>query len=170
MGLFNKLFRKEETVELPRLNVSEDAIVAPADGELIDVASVSDAMFSEKMLGDSVAFKYTSDKVVICSPANGRLSVLFVTGHAFGIHMENGVELLVHIGVDTVNANGVGFRILNKKQGDQVKAGDPIVEVDIKKLSEQYDMSTMLIITDAKGKIIKLLEPCTVKRGQLLTI
>ena len=62
--------------------------------------------------------------------------------------MNNGVELLVHCGINTVQENGNGFTILQKKQGDSVNAGDPIIEVDIKILSKKYNMSTMLIITN----------------------
>ncbi len=79
--------------------------------------------------------------------------------------MKNGAELLVHCGVNTVEANGDGFRLLKKKQGDTVKAGDPIVEVDLKKLSSKYDMSTMLIVTNANGTTITFAEPCHVNRG-----
>ena len=166
MGLFDKLFKKEEEVTLPELNVDNSAIVAIADGELIDVHTVSDPVFAEEMMGKSVAFKYDADKVVLCSPANGTLSVLFPTGHAFGITTEEGVELLIHCGIDTVNANGDGFRLLKKKQGDSVKAGDPIVEVDIKKLSKNYDMSTMLILTNANDKELEFVAPQKVSRGQ----
>ena len=67
---------------------------------------------------------------------------------------------------NTVSTNGDGFRILKKKQGDKVKAGDPIIEVDIKKLSRKYDMSTMLIITNANDQTITFEEPQTVVRGQ----
>ncbi|MBQ1341064.1 MAG: PTS glucose transporter subunit IIA, partial [Erysipelotrichaceae bacterium] len=72
----------------------------------------------------------------------------------------------VHCGIDTVNANGDGFKLQGKKQGDVVKAGDPIVRVDLKKLSANYDMSTMLIITNANGKEIAFVEPKEVKRGE----
>lgn len=119
------------------------------DKTLIDVTTVPDPVFAQKMMGDSIDFRYETDKVTLCSPANGTLSVLFPAGHAFGITMNNGVELLVHCGIDTVNANGDGFRILKKKQGDQVKAGEPIVEVNIKRLSQKFDMSTMLVVTNA---------------------
>jgi len=167
MGLFDKLFKKEEEVVLPALeNVADEDIVAIADGELIDVSTVSDPVFAEQMMGKSTAFKFDKDKVVLCSPANGTLAVLFPTGHAYGIAMNNGVELLVHCGVDTVNAKGDGFRLLGKKQGDAIKAGDPIVEVDIKKLSKTYDMSTMLIITNANDKELDFVDPQTVTRGQ----
>lgn len=168
MGFFDR-FKKQETVLPEPLDVSDDAIVAIADGELIDVKTVSDPMFAEKMMGETIAFGYTEDKVILCSPANGTLSVMFPTGHAFGITMKNGIQLLVHCGVNTVEANGDGFRILNKKQGDSVKAGDPIVEVDMKKLKAKYDMSTMLIVTDAADHEIHFIPEQPVKRGQSLT-
>ena len=169
MGLFDKLLKKEEVVVLPELNVSDEDIVALADGELIDIKSVSDPVFSEQMMGKSCAFKYPEGKTVLCSPANGTLAVLFPTGHAYGILMNNGVELLVHCGIDTVNAKGDGFRLLDKKQGDAVKAGDPIVEVDLKKLSKTYDMSTMLIITNANDKQLDFVDPKPVVRGEKVT-
>ena len=169
MGLFDKLLKKEEVVVLPELNVSDEDIVALADGELIDIKSVSDPVFSEQMMGKSCAFKYPEGKTVLCSPANGTLAVLFPTGHAYGILMNNGVELLVHCGIDTVNAKGDGFRLLDKKQGDAVKAGDPIVEVDLKKLSKTYDMSTMLIITNANGNELDFVDPKSVIRGEKVT-
>lgn len=169
MGLFDKLFKKEEEIKLPALeNVSDEDIVAIADGKIIDIASVSDPVFAEQMMGKSTAFAYEG-KTVLCSPANGTLGVLFPTGHAYGIVMNNGVELLVHCGVDTVNAKGDGFRLLDKKQGDPVKAGDPIVEVDVNKLSKTYDMSTMLIITNANGKEYEFADPQPVTRGQKVT-
>ena len=169
MGLFDKLFKKEEEVVLPELNVGDEDIVALADGELIDIKTVSDPVFAEQMMGKSTAFKFPGDKVVLCAPANGTLAVLFPTGHAYGLQMNNGVELLVHCGVDTVNANGDGFRLLGKKQGDTVKAGDPIVEVDLKKLSKTYDMSTMLIITNANDKELDFVDPKPVTRGEKVT-
>jgi PTS system glucose-specific IIA component len=165
MGLFDKLFKKEEEVSLQPLDAADDAIVAIADGELIDVSTVSDPVFAEQMMGKSTAFKYNK-KTVLCSPANGTLSVLFPTGHAYGITTNEGVELLVHCGVDTVNANGDGFKLLGKKQGDSVKAGEPIVEVDVEKLAKTYDMSTMLIITNDNGKSLDFIDPQKVSRGQ----
>ncbi|MEH2959901.1 glucose PTS transporter subunit IIA [Candidatus Merdisoma sp. JLR.KK006] len=155
-----------KTRNLPDVNVSDEEIVAIADGELIDVTTVSDETFSQKMLGESVAFKYNGDKVVLCAPANGTLSAVFPTGHAYGVTTNNGIEILVHCGVNTVEAKGDGFRLFGREQGDEVKAGDPIVEADLKKLSQTYDMSTMLIITDANGWDITPKAPCHVKRGE----
>ena len=169
MGLFDKFFKtNEEPMIAPLHDISDDDIVAIADGDLVDVKTVPDPVFAEEMMGKTIAFRYQKDKAVLCSPANGTLSVLFPTGHAYGIEMNNGVEILVHIGVDTVNSKGDGFRTLKKKQGDLVKAGDPIVEVDLKKLSQQYDMSTMLIISNPNGKEIAFIDPQEVTRGQSL--
>lgn len=151
--------------------VGDNEIVAPAKGEIIDITTISDPMFAEKTMGESTAFRLTGDKVVLCSPANGELSALFPTGHAFGITMKNGVELMVHCGVNTVEAEGDGFRVLSKKKGDIVKAGDPIVEVDLKKLSSKYDMSTMIVIVNSNGKEIEFIAPSSkVEKGQSVVI
>ncbi len=163
MGLFDK-FKKKEPEN--KLNVSDDQIVAPADGKLIDITTVKDPVFAEKMMGDGVAFSYYGGKVTLCAPANGTLSVLFPTGHAFGVTMNNGVELLVHCGINTVEANGDGFTLKSKKQGDAVKAGDPIVEVDLQKLGQKYDMKTMVIATNAAGKEITFVQPGIYFLGQ----
>ena len=153
MGLFGGLFKKK------------DEIVAIADGKVVETSSVSDPVFAQEMMGKTLVFSYDTDKVVLHAPANGTLTVLFPTGHAFGITTDGGVELLVHCGVDTVNADG-GFEVLDKKQGDRVNTGDPIVEVDLKKLKETYDMSTMLVITNPNGKTFDFVGPCDVKLGQ----
>lgn len=167
MGFFDKIFKNEEAIDLKEISIKDDEIVAIADGTIIDVSNVPDEVFSQQMMGKSIAFKYDKDKVILCSPCNGRLSVLFPTGHAYGIVSNEGVEILIHCGVNTVEANGNGFKILNKKQDDIVKAGDPIVEVDIKKLKTKYDMSTMLIITNNNNKDIDFIDyNQEVERGQ----
>lgn len=153
MGLFGGLFKKK------------DEIVAIADGKVVETSSISDPVFAQEMMGKTLAFSYDTDKVVLHAPASGTLTVLFPTGHAFGITTDGGVELLVHCGVDTVNADG-GFKVLDKKQGDRVYAGDPIVEVDLKKLKETYDMSTMLVITNPNGKTFEFVGPCDIKLGE----
>lgn len=164
MGLLGILKQDKST----SLNVSDDAIVAIADGEVFDITTVKDEMISEKLMGEGIAFRFAGDKVVLCSPANGTLSLLYPTHHAYGITTKDGVELLVHIGIDTVNSNGIGFKALGKKQGDAVKAGDKIVEVDLKKLGTMYDMSTMLIVTEPSGKEVRFTEQKRVSYGDLV--
>lgn len=163
--LFNNLFKKEQKLET--FNLSDEDIVAITDAELFDVKEVKDPVFSEKMLGDSVAFKINENKATLCSPANGELSVMFPTGHAYGITTKKGVEILVHVGIDTVNSKGNGFKVL-KKQDDEVKAGEPIVEVNYKLLKENYDMSTILIITNNNGQEINFKEAGFYHRGDLI--
>ena len=149
-GLFNK--KKENNNE----------VVAVVDGKMMDIAKVKDPLFSQKMMGDGVAFEVDKDEVVVCSPCSGKMKVLFPTGHAFGVQMENGVEILVHIGIDTVEANGDGFSVLHIKQNDQVKQGQPIVKVNIKKLKEHYEVPIMMIFTNPNGHDLTMPDEKTV--------
>lgn len=162
MGLFKNLFKSKPAE--PSFQVADDAIVAPANGNIIDITTVSDPMFAQKLMGESLAFEYPEDEVTICAPANGKLTVMFPTGHAFGLTLNNGVELLVHIGINTVESNGEGFTTL-KKQGDVVKAGQPIVKVNQKVLSKKYDMPVMLIVTNPNGQEFKFKDPGAIELG-----
>ena len=163
MGLFDKLFGKSETVQLPE--IADDAIIALGNGELIDVTTVSDAMFAEQVMGETAAFKLT-DKTVV-SPVNGTVEVAFETGHAFAVRMKDGTGILVHIGIDTVFLNGKGFKMLVKKK-KKVKAGQPIVEVNWNTVNNAgLDASTMLIITEpVEGKDYNFIDPQTVSNYQ----
>lgn len=148
------------------VEVSDDAIVAVSDGELLPLAEVKDEVFSTKMMGDGVDLKLESD--FISAPANGVLTTVFPTGHAFGLTRADGVELLVHIGIDTVNLKGEGFDVL-AKQGELVRAGQPIVKVNREKLTAKgYDLTTITILTNTQGKDIHLQNQGTVKSGAIL--
>lgn len=125
----------------------DENIYAPVKGKCIDITEVDDAGFSSKVMGDGIAIIPEED--VIYAPADGTLSMMFATGHAFGIVADNGAEILVHIGIDTVNLNGDGFRTM-KKAGEHVRKGEAIVKIDLAKMKESYDMSTMVIITNEK--------------------
>lgn len=162
MGFFDLLKKKGMVKD------TDSEIVAMADGELIDIASVKDPVFSEQALGQSVAFRYAGNQVTVCAPAAGELSVVYPTGHAFGVTMNNGMSLLVHIGINTVAANGDGFTVL-KKEGDWVNKGDEVVRVDLKKLGAVYDMDTMLIITDDNDQKVTFVEAQPVRKGQKIT-
>jgi glucose-specific phosphotransferase system IIA component len=108
-------------------------LMAPVTGQIIDLSEVKDELFSKRMMGDGVAVEPTGDVVV--APASGVLTMIFPTNHAFGLKLRNGVEVLVHIGLDTVNLQGVGFErltTLNRK----VKAGEPIIRFNRKILQE----------------------------------
>ncbi|MCI8576760.1 MAG: PTS glucose transporter subunit IIA [Lachnospiraceae bacterium] len=161
--MFSFFKKKEEAVEALPIHVSDTDIVAVADGTMIPLEQVKDEVFAQKMMGDGVAFELKGD--VIYAPCNGTLAAAFPTGHAFGFAMKDGVELLIHIGINTVNGNGDGFQVL-AKQGQEVSAGIPLVKLDLKKLRANYDMTTMLIITAAGDKEICFIDYGDVTRGQ----
>lgn len=133
--------KKEENTVV----AADTDIIAIANGKMIPLEEVKDEAFAQKMMGDGVAFEVEGD--TIYAPCNGTLDVAFPTGHAYGITMKDGTGLLVHIGINTVAAKGDGFKAL-VKQGQEIKAGDPLVKVDMKKLRANYDMTTMLIVTE----------------------
>ena len=101
--------------------------VAPVSGKVIDLSEVPDPVFAPKMAGDGVGIDTTGD--VIVAPCDGELSLVFKTKHAFAMTLDNGIELLVHIGIETVSLNGEGFEQL-VEQGTKVKAGTPIIKID----------------------------------------
>jgi len=108
---------------------------------------------------------------VIVAPANGDLEMVFETGHAFAVRMKDGTGLLVHIGVDTVNMKGQGFTVL-KKQGDAVKAGEPIVKVDLKAVEAAgYSTQTMIVVTEPadESKPVSYIAFGPVRAGQVIT-
>lgn len=145
---------------------ADDEIVAVANGELVNLDQVNDEAFSSRAMGDGAAIKLESD--FVCAPANGKITALFPTGHAFGITTKEGVEILVHIGIDTVKLNGKGFDV-QVKQDQEVTAGQPVVRVDRKQLEKEgYDLTTMMIVTNPNGKEIKLQDSGSVKIGTVL--
>lgn len=122
MGLFFNKKKKEEAVA----NLYEE-LVAVADGKVLPISEVPDPVFAEKMMGEGFAIDPTSD--VIVSPISGTLVQVADTLHAYGIQSDSGVEVLVHVGLDTVNLQGKGFEA-KVKIGDAVKKGDPLVKID----------------------------------------
>ena len=121
-------------------------LVAPIDGKVIDLSQVPDQVFAEKMSGDGVAIEPTGD--IILSPADGNVSMIFKTNHAFGITLNNGAEILVHIGLDTVALEGAGFERI-AEEGQNVKAGDPIVRINREEIiSKGYSLLTLVLITN----------------------
>lgn len=141
----------------------QEGIVAVAKARMFPIEEVKDELFSQKIMGDGVAFELEEDQV--CAPVDGELTAMFETGHAFGIRCKDGLEVLVHIGIDTVNLKGQGFTV-HKKQGEKVAAGDLIVTVNRDLVKKQgYDLSTMLIITNPAGRTITFSEYGEVEKG-----
>ncbi len=126
----------------------------PLNGTIHDLSKVPDDVFSSKVMGDGFAIEPTGNVVV--APFDGEIIFLYPTGHAVGFKSNDDIEILVHIGVDTVNMNGKGFEIL-KKQGDHVKAGEEIIKFNLK-LIKKKAKSTMTPIVFTSGSSSKLIE------------
>lgn len=125
----------------------EKCLYAPVSGKCIDISEVNDETFSSKALGDGIAIEPVSNEIV--APANGKIEMIFPTGHAFGMNCDNGYEIIIHIGIDTVELNGNGFTVL-KKVGSIVKKGEPIIRIDIDTIKKSCDPVTMMIVTNQK--------------------
>lgn len=130
----------------------DNNIYAPVKGKCIDISKVADETFSSKVLGDGVAI-IPEDNVVL-SPCDGEIAILFPTKHAFAIRQKDGTELLVHIGIDTVNLQGKGFTAC-KRQGDRVKRGETIIRFDPRLMNDSYDLTTMVILTSNERAVQK---------------
>lgn len=111
----------------------EVSIAAPMTGEVIEIAKVPDEVFAEKMVGDGLAIIPSEGTVV--APCNGEIMQVFPTNHAIGLLTKEGVEILIHVGLDTVNLKGNGFKAY-VTQGDKVKRGDKLLEFDIDYISQ----------------------------------
>ncbi|MBC6002838.1 Glucose-specific phosphotransferase enzyme IIA component [uncultured Clostridium sp.] len=120
MGIFD-IFKKSKQEE-------SKGIVSPTNGELLEITKVPDEVFSTKMMGDGFAIKSTDG--IIVSPVDGKVGVIFETKHAVIIESKEGKEVLIHLGIDTVNLKGEGFEVF-VNVGDEVKAGDKLVKMDL---------------------------------------
>ena len=133
--------------------VKAETIVAPMAGESVPMETVEDPMFAAKVMGDGCAIRPTEGKVF--SPVNGTITVLAETGHAIGLLSDNGCELLLHIGIDTVNLEGKPFAA-HVAVGDKVTVGQLLMDVDLNQIKKAgLPTTTMVIITntDAYSKI-----------------
>lgn len=129
------------------INTTDVDFLSPASGTLIPLTEVHDETFAKKLLGDGFAIELQDG--MILSPISGTIVTAFPSGHAFGIQNEQ-YEVLLHIGIDTVELQGDGFEVL-VTQGDTIKQGDPLVKVDIQKIQAAgKDTTTMVIFTDGK--------------------
>jgi PTS system glucose-specific IIA component len=121
-------------------------VFSPVDGQVIEIEKVDDEVFSTKMVGDGVAIIPMSD--IFCAPVDGTISKIFSTNHAYSVKSDKDLEVMVHIGLETVALKGEGFERL-ANEGDEVKAGDPIIRVDLAYIKEHAkDIVTPVIVSD----------------------
>ncbi|QAA30232.1 PTS sugar transporter subunit IIA [Clostridium manihotivorum] len=135
-------------------------VLAPVAGTTIDLSNVPDEVFAKKMAGDGLAIESIGN--VFVAPADGDLSLVFKTNHAFAMEIAGEVELLVHIGIDTVSLNGEGFERL-VEPGVKVKAGTPIIRIDREFIeSKGFSLITPILITNPD--VIKEMNPIINKK------
>lgn len=146
------------------LNVSTE-LVSPLAGELLPLSEVKDEVFSSGAMGEGVAVEPSEG--VLHAPADGKVVMTFPTGHAIGMKTSDGAEILMHIGMDTVNLQGHGFETLVAK-GDEVKAGDELVKFDIDAIhAKGYVVTTPIVVTNSKDyEKITVVSQGKVKVGQ----
>lgn len=140
------------------------------DGKVMPIEEAPDDVFSQKIMGDGLAIEPSNN--VVTAPADCDVSVVMAdTGHACGLSLPNGVELLIHVGVDTVDMGGDGFKLL-VKEGDHVKAGQPLIEFDPAKIKAAgHPYTTMLIVTsEGNAANIKMHSGIDAKAGETTVI
>lgn len=136
MGLFDKIFGKKL-----------DEIGAPVAGEAVPSGQVNDPTFGEEMLGRGMAIKPTVGRVV--APCDATVDMMFETGHAVSLTTDFGAELLIHVGIDTVNLQGKHYTV-HCKNGDKVKKGQLLIEFDKDAIAEEgYDTITPVVVCNS---------------------
>lgn len=146
-------------------NVEIISIKAVEDGRTIPMDQVNDQTFAQELLGPGIAIVPSNGTVT--SPIDGKVATVMDTKHAVCIQGEDGLELIVHVGLDTVELNGKYYQAY-KQTGDQVKAGDVLLEFDLDEIAKAgYDVTTPIVITNLSGyKITKCLTGQQVKAGE----
>ena len=157
MGLFDIFKKKEKTIV---------TIYSPINGKVIELKEVPDEAFAQKMVGDGCAIE--PDKGSICSPIEGQLMNIFPTNHAIIFETIDGLEMIVHFGIDTVKLDGKGFQKL--REPGPIKVGDEIVKYNLDEIKDDVPSTRSPIIINnmekvekievlSLGKVIKIGEP-----------
>ena len=136
---------EEVKEELELTDGEEITVLNPLAGEIVSLNQVKDATFSQEILGKGVAV--VPAEGVVYAPFDGKVDMMFETGHAVGLTSDKGVELLIHVGIDTVNLKGQYFHPM-KKTGDEVKKGDVLLTFEKEKIEQEYDLMTPVIISN----------------------
>lgn len=143
--MFKKWFQKKEEI-----------LFAPLRGKVIPLTEVPDPTFSEKMLGEGFAILPSEGKVF--SPVDGKVVQIFPTKHAIGIQSKGGLEILIHIGLETVTMEGKGFTSF-VNAGDKVRVGDPLIHFSLTEVKEKAKSTiTPIVITNGKDRKITFLD------------
>lgn len=134
--MLKTLFRKKHVIS------------APVTGDIVRLEEVNDDVFASGSMGNGVAINFNGNNVY--SPSDGKVIALFPTGHALGIESTDGFQYIIHIGIDTVEMEGYGFDS-KVKQGDEIRKGELLIEVDSRLLIESgYDPITMIVFPNGE--------------------
>ena len=139
---------------------------SPLDGRIIPIEEIPDEVFSQKIMGDGVGIEPTGNTVY--APADATVGVVMADSkHACGLVMDNGMEILIHVGIDTVDMNGDGFELF-VKEGDRVKTGDPLISFTPEKIKAAgHPMTTAFLITDnGSASDVRFISNQDAKAGQ----
>lgn len=144
--------------------VKDNDLYAIVDGRTVDITEVPDPVFAEKIIGDGIAF--IPEGEIVCAPASGEVIMLAKSLHAVGLKLDNGMEILIHIGIDTVELNGKGFTACVSNH-QKVKKGTPLMRFDAAFMKEKgLNMIIPLIITGTDGLEYEKQEFTQVHSGQ----
>lgn len=143
MGLFDIFKKKEKTIV---------TIYSPMNGKVIELKEVPDEAFAQKMVGDGCAIE--PDRGIICSPIDGQLMNIFPTNHAIIFETIDGLEMIVHFGIDTVKLDGKGFQKL--REPGPIKIGDEIVKYDLDDIKDGVPSTRSPIIINNMEKVEKI--------------
>ncbi|OZU89340.1 PTS glucose transporter subunit IICBA [Virgibacillus indicus] len=156
---------EEVNPEALQNEVPDEQIFSPIKGEIVSITEVPDQVFSERMMGDG--FAIIPEDGLITSPVNGKIINVFPTKHALGIQSESGREILIHVGLDTVNLKGEGFETLIN-EGDNVEAGQPLLKADLDYIGKHAkSIITPIVFTNLKdGEKIGLKKQGIVDQGE----
>ncbi|HLR18310.1 MAG TPA: PTS glucose transporter subunit IIA [Staphylococcus sp.] len=157
--MFKKLFGKGKEVN------KDSVIYTPITGEYVKIEDIPDPVFAQKMMGEGFGVNPTEGEVV--SPIEGKVDNVFPTKHAIGLKAENGLELLVHIGLDTVQLDGNGFEVL-VESGDTVNVGDPLLRFDLDYIKENAKsvISPIIITNSDNTSSLSVVDVNTLTKGE----
>lgn len=172
-NFLNRLFKKQTETpenEVATVTSGETKVLSPLKGNVIPLKDISDPVFSQELMGKGIAIEPTEGKVV--SPINGTVVMVFETNHAIGLKSDDGVEVLIHVGMDTVELKGKGFTA-HVKNGDKVSVGDLLTEFDMNLIKEAgYSLVTPIVVTNTAD--YKTIDPTTTETieygGHLLAV
>ena len=144
------------------------SVLAPMNGQTVPLEQVPDEVFSQKVLGDGLAMIPSEGKIY--SPVDGEVSSIAETKHAYGFTSDSGLEILVHFGLETVGLKGQGFTSY-VKEGDRVKAGDLVAEVDMALLENASinPITPELVCDGAEGKVLEMASSTVSQADHILT-